>query len=365
LGDLYDVDPDSGLNRTGKFYCDGLRHQLLAFTPDNKALWTESPYDRRFGVKDLDGQQIAEFAASGSLRAGHASPYQARLQSENNLLFLTIPAWPSEHMTSTGLLNLKEPGIRWTGLAYDNGQQITLGPGGEILHGPENIDQYVIHTINYPGGVTMPLTRQELVERATASPEQKAMLWASDLRAVIRLQDATEPWAAEPALAMSDFPAATAVVELDFSGHLQIADPEMQHLPRFTSLAKLSLARTGLSVIPDCGGLLNLAELDLSQTQITSLTGIKNCQSLRRLQLSGLQLDPASWQTIGSNTGLESLNLSNTTLDSLSVLDLYSLKSLKDLDVRGTKLTESDITSLKAALPGCEVLSGSEVPADQ
>jgi Leucine-rich repeat (LRR) protein len=139
----------------------------------------------------------------------------------------------------------------------------------------------------------------------------------------------------------------------------------MQHLPRFTSLAKLSLARTGLSVIPDCGGLLNLAELDLSQTQITSLTGIKNCQSLRRLQLSGLQLDPASWQTIGSNTGLESLNLSNTTLDSLSVLDLYSLKSLKDLDVRGTKLTESDITSLKAALPGCEVLSGSEVPADQ
>ena len=358
MGDLYDVDPDSGLNRTGTFYCDGLRHQLLAFTPDNKALWTESPYDRKFGIKDSDGQQIAEFAASGILRAGHASPYQARLQSEDNLLFLTIPAWPSEHMTSTGLLNLKEPGIRWTGLAYDNGQQITIGPGGEILHGPENIDQYVIHTINYPGGVTMPVTRQELIERATASAEQKAILWASDLRAVIRMQDAAEPWTAEPALAVSEFPAAASVVELDFSGHLQIADAELQHLPRFANLVKLSLANTTLSVVPDCSGLLSLAELDLSQTKITSLTGIQNCQSLRRLELSGLQLDAASWQTIGANAGLQSLNLSNTILDSLSALDLYSLKSLQHLDVRGTKLTDSDITSLKAALPGCQVLSG-------
>jgi hypothetical protein len=280
------------------------------------------------------------------------------------MIFLSTPA-NSESITSTGLLNLKQPGIRWTGLAYDNGQQITLSPGGEILHGPENIDQYVIHTINYPGGVTVPVTRQELVDRAIASPEQKAVLWASDLRAVIRIQDATEPWTAEPALAVSEFPAAASVVELDFSGHLQIADPELQHLPRFTGLVKLSLANTGLNVIPDFSGLSSLAELDLSQTKITSLTGLQNCQSLRRLNLAGLQLDPGSWQVIGANTGLESLNLSNTTLDSLSVLDLPFLKSLKNLDVRGTKLTESDITSLKAALPGCEVLFSPVVPTDK
>jgi Leucine-rich repeat (LRR) protein len=157
----------------------------------------------------------------------------------------------------------------------------------------------------------------------------------------------------------------TAVVELDFSGHQQIANHELQHLPRFTSVVRLSLANTGVSVVPDFSGLLNLTELDLSETQITSLTGLQNCQSLRKLDLAGLQLDPASWQVIGANTGLESLNLSNTTLDSLSVLDLSSLKSLKNLDVHGTKLTESDITSLKAALPGCEVLLSPVVPTDK
>jgi hypothetical protein len=364
LGEIFDVDTAEGLKRLGKFYSDAPRPQLLAFNADKKTLWSESLDDRKFGIKDFDGQQIAEFASSGQLRPGHSDPYQARLQSEDNLVFLTVPAVPSEYSTTTGLLNLKEPGIRWTGLAYDNGQQITLSPGGEILHGPENIDQYVIHTINYPGGVIASVTRQELVDRATASPEQKAVLWASDLRTVIRIQDASEPWTAEPALAVSEFPAAASVVELDFSGHLQIADPELQHLPRFSSLTRLSLANTGLSVLPDFSGLLSLAELDLSQTLITSLTGLQNCQSLRKLELAGLQLDAASWQIIGANTGLESLNLSNTTLDSLSALDLHSLKSLKNLDVRGTKITESDIASLKAALPGCEVLSSSTGPAE-
>lgn len=358
LGDVFDVDPAEGLKRVGSFHCDASLPQLLAFTPDNKGLWTQTPYDRKLGIKNFDDQQIAEFAVSALLRPGHTDAGQAKLQSADNLIFLTIPAHPSEHTTSTGLLNLKEPGIRWTGLAYENGQQITLGPGGEILHGPENIDQYVTHTINYPGGVTTAVTRQQLIERANASPEQKAMLWARDLRAVIRTQDATEPWTAEPTLAVSDFPAATSVIELDFSGHLQIADTELQHLLRFTSLVKLSLATTALTVVPDCSGLLSLAELDLSQTRITSLTGLQNCQSLRRLELTSLQLDAASWQIIGSNTGLESLNLSNTSLDSLSALDLHPLKSLKKLDVRGTKLTESDSESLRTALPACEILSG-------
>ena len=365
LGDLYDVDPAAGLERVGKFYCDALRPQLLAFTADNKALWTESPYDRKFGIKDLDGQQVVELAASGYLRPGHIDPNQAKLQSEDNLVFLSIPVYPSQHTTSTGVLNLKQPGIRWTGLAYDNGQQVTLSPGGEILHGPANIDQYVIHTINYPGGITTPVTRQELIDRAIASPEQKAIFWASDLRAVIRIQDASEPWSAEPALPVSDYPAAKAIVELDFSGHLQITNAELLHLSRFNSLVKLSIAKTTLSAIPDCSQLSNLAELDLSQTQITSLTGLQNCQSLRRLELTSLQLDAASWQTLASLTGLESLNLSNTTLDSLSALDLSPLKSLKHLDVRGTKLTESDVTSLKAAFPDCEVLSGTTVPVEK
>lgn len=359
LGDLFDVDPVEGLKRVGKFHCDASVPQLLAFTADNKSLWTTSPYDQKFGIKDFDGQSIAEFAASGQMRPGHKDPYQAKLQSENNLVFMAVPANAMEHTASAGLLNLKEPGIRWTGLTYEDGQQITLSAGGQVLHGPENIDQYVIHTINYPGGVTKAVTRQELVARATASPEQKAVLWARDLGASIRVHDLSETWSAEPALPIFDYPALATVTELDFSGHLQISDAELNYLTQFTGLRTLSIAKTTLKVTPDCSQLSNLAVLDLSQTQITSLTGIQNCQSLRSLNVAGLQLDPSASQIIASLTGLEILNLNRTSLDSLSALDLHSLKSLKQVDVRDTKLTEPDVVSLQTALPGCEVLSGS------
>ena len=358
LGDVFDVSSDSGLTRRGAIGCDPARLQLAAFSPDNQAVWMQSPTESKFGVRNFDDLVVSEFGVSGRMLPGHSDATQAKLQSPESLLFISNPIQSGEHAVETGLIDLIEPGLRWIGLAFDDGKQITLSPGGEILHGAESIDRYVIHTINYPGGVTMPVTRHELVDRAGAGPAQKAMLWASDLRALIRTHDRTEPWSAIPALAAVDYPSANLVVELDFSGHLQIADAELQHLSHFSGLVKLSLARTSLSTIPDCHSLSQLAELDLSHTRIASLAGLRNCQSLRKLELSGLALDASSWQIIASLAGLETLNLSRTPLDGLSALELFALKDLKHLDLRGTKLSESDVAAIQSALPGCQVLSG-------
>ncbi len=357
LGDLFDVSPDAGLTRRGTIGLDPARTQVAAFTSDNEAVWMQSASDRRAGVRSPEDVVLSEFGMSGKMLPGHSDPTQAKLQSPESLLFLSNPSQTGEMAVETGLINLTEPGLRWTGLAFDDGKQLTLSAGGEILHGPDNIDLYVIHTINYPGGVTMPVMRQELVDRAVASPEQKAVLWASDVRAVIHT-DGPSLWTPEPALAVAEYPSAKLVVELDFSGHQQIADAELQHLSQFTNLIKLSLAKTPLTMIPDCSSLSQLAELDLSGTRVTSLGAIQKCRALRKLELSGLQLDASSWQIIASLSGLESLNLSHTSLDGLSVLELFALKDLKHLDVRATQLTESDAAALQSAIPSCQVLAG-------
>src|SRR5690606_22445905 len=83
--------------------------------------------------------------------------------------------------TAVSMLDTAVPGVQWMGIAFDDGETITYDATGAILQGPENIDLYLAHAITYPGGRTIPVTRDELHRRIAASPDQKAILWAADL----------------------------------------------------------------------------------------------------------------------------------------------------------------------------------------
>jgi serine/threonine protein kinase/WD40 repeat protein len=356
LGELFDVDVEKGLTKVGTLQCDPARPMLVAFAKDQDHLWLDDRYGQRLRVMDSEAKTLFEFGTSARLYPGHSDPFQARLRDSDSLVFRGSAALTSDVAVFAGLINLQEPGIRWTGIAFDDGQQISLSPGGEILSGPKDIDRYFVHTIRYPGGCRIPVTREGLLDRCSASSEQRAMMWASDLQARVLLEGRDEPWTTAGALPVSEYPDAGLVRELDVSGFLEISDAELVHIARFVSLQTLKLSHTTLSQFPEISGLSQLESVDLSWTAFTSVESVPNKDRLRNLNLSGLKLDDSMSQHLSSLTNLESLDLSHTPLTGFSALELRSLTNLKRLDVRETQLTEVDVVKLRENLPGCEVL---------
>jgi serine/threonine protein kinase/WD40 repeat protein len=356
LGELFEVDVEKGLTKDGTLQCDPARPMLVAFAKDQDNLWLDDRYGQRLRVMDSEAKTLFEFGTSARLYQGHSDPFQARLQDSDSLVFRGSAALTSDVAVFAGLINLQQPGIRWTGLAFDDGQQISFSPGGQILSGPEDIDRYFIHTIRYPGGCRIPVTRQGLLDRCSASSEQRAIIWACDLQARVLLEGRDEPWTAHNALPVTEYPDAALVRELDVSGFLEISDAELIHIARFVNLQTLDLSHTTLSQFPEISGLSQLESVDLSWTAFTSVESVPNKERLRNLNLSGLKLDDSMSQHLSSLTNLESLDLSHTSLTGFSALELRSLTNLKRLDVRETQLTEVDVVKLRENLPGCEVL---------
>jgi serine/threonine protein kinase len=127
--------------------------------------------------------------------------------------------------------------------------------------------------------------------------------------------------------------------------------------------------------------LKRLASLDLSDRAVTTgdLERVKTLVHLRRLsfdrsqinaldlvlleglpELTELRLDCPTLDSLpiaaGSFPRLERLSLATSGLTDDSVSDLSRLDSLKELDLRGTKLSPAGIAALKKALPHCHIL---------
>jgi hypothetical protein len=121
---------------------------------------------------------------------------------------------------------------------------------------------------------------------------------------------------------------------LDLAG-VAITDAGMARLKRLTNLTALDLSRTNVSA----GG---LSGLQLSGLQRLSLYRAKG-------------IDDSVAGVLASSGKLTFLDLSETSFGDAGLAQLTALKSLRQLFLRGTRVTAAAVAAFRSAHPSCEV----------
>ena len=122
---------------------------------------------------------------------------------------------------------------------------------------------------------------------------------------------------------------------LDLSEDSSLADDDLAHLEKLTTLTRLNLWRVPLT---DAGakhlaGLTNLQWLNLDNTQLTD-AGIDSLQQMQRLTF---------------------LHLGSTAVSDAGMPKLAGLKSLEHLEVTRTAVTEKGVAELQKELPKTKI----------
>ena len=107
----------------------------------------------------------------------------------------------------------------------------------------------------------------------------------------------------------------------------------------------------GNSVVGEVSALYALNNLSLANNSISDISGIESLGGLKTLNLSNNQVSD-----ISPLSGLQ--NLRTLYLDNNPVSDftpLYSMQSLTTLSVKGISMTETQLSELSQALPGCTI----------
>ncbi len=330
---------------------DERREEMLSAFADSEQLLT---LQRRYElIENGSGEIVGRIRMPILPFVGQSN--QKQTQHGPRLLWLGGMERSPQPLTGVGVIDQEKSQVLWTGIAFDDGAALAINAAGEILHSPKVIDRYITHTIRYPGGRSVPLTRDELHRRISATPDQKALLWASDLTAQMEGSDGRAITVDSSNLGESS--AIETVQRLSLSRIQEIADRELTHLPRFTTLKQLDLSGNPISTLPQLAALHQLEELNLSNTLLADIDGLEGLRGLRKLDLSRTKITSAVAPLLGSLASVESLDLSYTDLDGFALLDLRRLTKLKDLKLAGLDLAEADLQQLRDALPNCTVVT--------
>ncbi len=141
---------------------------------------------------------------------------------------------------------------------------------------------------------------------------------------------------------------------------LGLYDTQLTTLPpeigQLTNLTGLSLHGVQFTTLPsEIGKLTKLVYLGLGGNQFTTLPPeIGQLTNLIWLYLEGNQLT-ALPPEIGKLTKLTELQIEKTPLTDTDLEHLKSLKSLKRLNVRDTKVTIAGVEAFRKELPNCEI----------
>ncbi|MCA9176655.1 MAG: protein kinase, partial [Planctomycetales bacterium] len=163
-------------------------------------------------------------------------------------------------------------------------------------------------------------------------------------------------------------------------------DMSIPHLTRFPKLRSLDLVQSGfnreairrLATMPEFRELteLRLSHIDDDDT----LRALTRLGKLQRLSLRLSQVSPATAQTLSALPlrslmlddshvndecvgafarleGLQELSLQRTQVTLAGLKALAGLKSLKQLDIRGVRLSDEELRELRALLPSCRILA--------
>ena len=126
---------------------------------------------------------------------------------------------------------------------------------------------------------------------------------------------------------------------------------DIRALSGLTSLRYLGLTDIQNSDITALSGLTNLKSLDLDGNQISDISALSGLINLTDLRLRWNQISDIS--TLSGLTNLTKLDLSYNQISDLSALS--GLTNIEILYLNNNPISESDIESLKSALPNCEI----------
>lgn len=356
-GCLCAVSEKGELSRIGN--AEMVHTEFATFSPDGEALV--------FGVVTSEGknqQGLHRVGANGNL-AG-TLPFQENLtqlwfasQPHNRPLpkissgSKRIALASSPEITSLACLDAQTKSVLWNGLAFADGETVTLSANGSIIDGPTEIDRYLIHVIRYPGGRVVPLSNREYSRRTDSSPAERALYWALDHGAIINGENGSQILQqfdanGKPGLRPED------VESLELLNCKELVSVELSYLTYFSNLTALTINGDTISDLPDLSHLGHLKSINLSGCPVHSLRSLP--AEIESLNLSHTDVGPSIGAVLSNSTRLKRLDLSGTKIDPLTLVDLRALSRLEHLDLRNTAITQSDIESLAAALADCEIL---------
>lgn len=161
---------------------------------------------------------------------------------------------------------------------------------------------------------------------------------------------------------LAPFVSNSSLVKLRLRAAANVTDEAInKYLPKFTNIASLELSELAIgdASLDTISRLPKLVDLNLLRTRVTS-AGIKK---LTGLPLKKLNLDDIP--TIGDEAisailaipTLEFLHLGKTKVTDDGIAKLSDLKSLKDLLINDTEVSEKAIAELQAKLPNLKIKS--------
>ena len=350
-GGLMQVSNDDGLQRMGSFNYLGLSNQF--FLLRNTSFVASG--NGRGDLQVIDGSVSKEFGLPSTAFFGHADRFQAKLTAGDRVVL--IGAGVDTKPNSIGEFDAALASVRWTGLVFDDGQTLSFNAAGAVLQGPDELDRYVAHTIHYPGGRTVAVTRDELHRRLKATDGQKALLWASDVFAKVYNSTDAKPLPLNSS-SIEQLPDAESISRIDLSYLQEIDEQELEQLAKFTNLIRLDLRRSPIQTLPNLSGLMQLETIDASESSLTDIHRLQGLTALKHIDLSQSKLTVTSSviEELLPLSGLKHLSLNNLTFEPFTALELAGLKELRVLSLIGVEIPDADLQQLQQSLPACEIL---------
>lgn len=208
----------------------------------------------------------------------------------------------------------------------------------------------------YPVGQLMRVVRQQDRELwEDVAPAQGIVTISTDEQLVLLLDETTD-------LSPLDDFHPDALFGLSLWKIFTLRDEELRHVGRLTGLRYLALSDAWEITdvgIAHLGGLVQLEELDLTETTVTDvgLTYLRRLGKLRTLILWGTQVGDIGLRLLQDLGSLETLNLRYTKVSDQGLDALSAHTGLKLLDIKGAGFTVSGVEALQRALPHCTIES--------
>jgi Leucine-rich repeat (LRR) protein len=147
-----------------------------------------------------------------------------------------------------------------------------------------------------------------------------------------------------------------ALDRLRLNGKVRVSDRGRRALGTMTRLRYLALADPGMN---DAGlahlrNLTNLESLTLGECKLVSdagLSALAEFTKLKKLSIRDASLQGAGFAALAKLGQLESLSVADNPIDDAGVAKIVGLKSLRELDLRRTKITDEALTLIGRNLP--------------
>jgi len=315
---------------------------------------SEGKYQRGFYRIGVDGRSKGTLPfREGQAQLGFASRPHDRPLPRGSFGSNRVALASSPELASLACLDAGKKSVLWNGLAFADGETVTLSADGSFVDGPAEIDRYLIHVIRYPGGRVVPLNRQQYSDRMSASPAVRALYWALDQGATINRESGHQileefDSTGQPGVRPED------VESLSLLNCKELSSVELEYLKDFPNLKMLVIHGSELTELTSLNHCKKLESVDLKGCPIRSLSSLP--PAIKYLDLSGTQVGPSIGSVLSGCPGLVQVDLSGSQIDALMLVDLMSLSHLTRLDLRKTSVKLSDIESLSNALGDCEIL---------